>query len=76
MNQPLNQLWINHSKRRYYRAYLCTDLFGGVFLQRSWGSFNTAHSGSQQELLENWQLGLDRMETIKKQRRQRGYETC
>ena len=76
MNQPINQLWINQSKRRYYRVYLCADLLGDVFLQRTWGSLNTAHSGSKQELLENWQLGLDRLEIIKKQRRQRGYEAC
>ena len=75
MNEAINQLWINPKKRRYYRVYLCIDLFGDIFLQRTWGSLNTAHSGSREELLECWQSGLDRLEVIKKQRSQRGYET-
>ena len=74
MKTPINQLWINPIKRRYYRAYLCTDLFGDIFLQRSWGSLITAQSGTKQELLKSWQSGLDRLDVIKKQRGQRGYE--
>jgi len=73
MNAPINQLWTNPLKRRYYRAYLCTDLFGGIFLQRTWGSLHTAHGGSKQELLDSWESGLKRLDAIAKQRRQRGY---
>jgi len=74
MNTPINQLWINSLKSRYYRVYLCTDLLGDIFLQRTWGSLNTAQGGSTQELLENWQSGLERLDTIAKQRHQRGYK--
>ena len=74
MNTPINQLWVNPSKSRYYRAYLCTDLFGGISLLRTWGSLNTANGGSKQELLESWESGLNRLAVIKKQRHQRGYE--
>ena len=74
MNTPINQLWVNPKKRRYYRAYLCTDLLGDIFLQRTWGNLNTAQGGNKKELLEDWQSGLDRLAAIAKQRHYRGYE--
>ncbi len=74
MCESINRLWVNPVKRRYYRAFLCTDLLGDVLLHRSWGSLTSSRGASQCELVISWQDGLARLDSIAKTRRQHGYE--
>jgi len=73
MHAPINRLWINTTKRRYYRAYLSTDLFGQTSLHCSWGSLDSSQGGTRLEQPEAWNIGLKKLEAIHKRREQHGY---
>lgn len=73
MNQPLNQLWVHHGKRRYYRAYLSLDLFGVAHLQCAWGSLDSARGSVKAETFPDWAEAVARLGQISKRRQQHGY---
>jgi len=73
METPIHRLWVNALKRRYYRAYLSTDLFGQICLQCSWGSLDSLKGGSRVEYPTHWAEGLSRLDAIDKRRHQHGY---
>lgn len=73
MEQPTSQLWVHQQKRRYYRAYLCRDLFGAVYLYCVWGSLDSKQGGERSEIFSHWGEALEQMEKVSKRRRQHGY---
>jgi len=65
--------WINAEKGRYYHAHLDNDLFGGWTLVLAWGGLRNRRGNMQVNAVSSYEDGLQRLQTIDKRRRRRGY---
>ena len=66
--------WIHPEKGRYYQAELVQDLFGDWTLILVWGGLNSRRGQMRVVYVPSHAAGLERIEFIRKRRRQRGYQ--
>lgn len=68
--------WVNQEKKRYYRAMLVPDFFGGCALLLSWGGIDSNRGGGKKQ----WYPSLDEahaaLARLSKRRCARGYKVC
>jgi hypothetical protein len=69
---PSHLLWVNQAKRRYYRLRCCRDLFGEIYLVRTWGSLDSGRSNVKIHYLSPSELS-PLVKSIVKRRENRGY---
>jgi hypothetical protein len=65
--------WVNPEKGRYYHAHLDNDLFGGWTLVLAWGGLRNRRGNMRMNPVPSYEDGLQRLQTIDKRRRSRGY---
>jgi predicted DNA-binding WGR domain protein len=65
--------WIHPEKGRYYQAELVQDLFGDWTLILVWGGFGSRRGQVRVVYVASFAAGLERLESLAKRRRQRGY---
>jgi hypothetical protein len=70
----MNKVWVNKSKRRYYRAVLQRDLLGHWTLTRSWGSLDSNHGRVLHDIVDSKESGALKLTAIDKVRSHRGYQ--
>ena len=66
--------WIHPDKGRYYQAELVQDLFGDWTLILVWGGLGPRRGQMRVVYVPSHAAGLERIEFIRKRRRQRGYQ--
>jgi hypothetical protein len=69
----MNKVWINQSKRRYYRVILQNDLLGDLVIIRSWGSLDSDRGQVRKEIVDSESDGIMKVQEIEKRRLYRGY---
>lgn len=65
--------WIQADKARYYQALLVKDLFGEWVAIMAWGALGSKRGGMRSTLVPSYEVGLERIGEIDKQRKRRGY---
>lgn len=69
----LSKSWFNPKTRRYYRAEIYQDLLGDWVLVRHWGAANSRLGNSKTDVITTYEEGLEKLESIIKQRHKRDY---
>lgn len=73
MDDPKHLLWINRTKRRYYRLRCCVDLLGDTYVVRTWGSLDSGRA-SMLVCYVNEPNRQRLVRDLRSRRKRRGYE--
>lgn len=66
--------WVNDEERRYYQAYITTDLLGDLVVVRNYGSLDTARGAIKTSAVNNQEEAKELLGEIAKTRKRHGYD--
>jgi len=70
--QEILKYW--ETDKRFYKAFLCQDLFGDWIVERNWGSKYSRRAGGKSDFCSSYQEGLEKLKDIHKIRIRHSYK--
>jgi len=71
--ETISVRWENKPKQRYYRVIIQQDLFGSWILLRIWGGIQRKGGGTKVIMIDNFNQGIEILQSILTYRKKRGY---